>query len=32
MSLLQAMARNKLKSAEKRPSIIAACWKQATLW
>ncbi|MDB5868039.1 MAG: hypothetical protein JWP96_371 [Polaromonas sp.] len=29
---LQATARNKLKSAQKRPSIIAACWKQATLW
>ncbi len=29
---LQTMARNKLKSAQKRPSIIAACWKQATLW
>ena len=25
-------ARNKLKSAQKRPSIIAACWMQATLW
>jgi hypothetical protein len=25
-------ARNKLKSAQKRPSIIAACWAQATLW
>jgi hypothetical protein len=24
--------RNKLKSAQKRPSIIAACWMQATLW
>lgn len=29
---LQTTARNKLKSAQKRPSIIAACWKQATLW
>jgi len=25
-------ARTKLKSAQKRPSIIAACWMQATLW
>jgi hypothetical protein len=29
---LHASARNKLKSAQKRPSIIAACWQQATLW
>lgn len=29
---LQTTARNKLKSAQKRSSIIAACWKQATLW
>lgn len=29
---LYANARNKLKSAQKRPSIIAACWMQATLW
>jgi transposase len=29
---LNTFARNKLKSAQKRPSIIAACWKQATLW
>ena len=29
---LHVTARNKLKSAQKRPSIIAACWKQATLW
>jgi transposase len=29
---LQTSARNKLKSAQKRPSIIAACWMQATLW
>lgn len=28
---LHAIARNKLKSAQKRPSIIAACWMQATL-
>ena len=28
---LHATARNKLKSAQKRPSIIAACWMQATL-
>lgn len=25
-------ARNKLKSAQRRPSIIAACWMQASLW
>ena len=31
-SELQTTARNKLKSAQKRPSIIAACWMQATLW
>ncbi|MDT8843300.1 IS630 family transposase [Paraburkholderia fungorum] len=29
---LHASARNKFKSAQKRPSIIAACWIQATLW
>lgn len=29
---LQTTARNKLKSAQHRPSIIAACWVQATLW
>ena len=29
---LHATSRSKLKSAQKRPSIIAACWKQATLW
>jgi len=29
---LHTNARNKLKSAQKRPSIIAACWMQATLW
>lgn len=29
---LQATARNKLKSAQRRPSIIMACWKQAELW
>lgn len=28
---LHTTARNKLKSAQKRPSIIAACWKQADL-
>ena len=31
LSELHATARNKLKSAQKRPSIIAACWMQATL-
>ena len=29
---LKTMARNKLKSVQKRPGIITACWKQATLW
>ena len=29
---LHVIARNTLKSAQKRPSIIAACWQQATLW
>lgn len=29
---LHTAARNKLKSAQRRPSIIAACWAQATLW
>ena len=29
---LNVTARNKLKSAQQRPSIIAACWKQAELW
>lgn len=32
LSLLHATARNKLKCAKQRPSIIAACWIQATLW
>lgn len=32
LSELQMTARNKLKSAQKRPSIIAACWAQADLW
>ena len=32
MSELHTTARNQLKSAQKRPSIIAACWMQATLW
>jgi transposase len=32
LSELQFTARNKLKSAQKRPSLIAACWMQATLW
>jgi transposase len=32
LSELQTTARNKLKSAQKRPSIIAACWAQANLW
>jgi transposase len=29
---LKTAARNKLKSAQQRPSIIAACWVQAGLW
>jgi transposase len=29
---LRFTARNKLKSAQHRPGIIAACWKQADLW
>ena len=29
---LNTTARNKLKSAQRRPSIIAACWAQAELW
>ncbi|BBB62457.1 hypothetical protein UNDKW_4184 [Undibacterium sp. KW1] len=29
---LQTIARNKLKSAQRRPSIIMACWKQVELW
>jgi transposase len=29
---LQTTARNKLKSAQHRPSISRACWKQAELW
>lgn len=29
---LQITARSKLKSAQHRPSIIMACWKQADLW
>ena len=32
MSELKTTARNKLKSAQQRSSIITACWKQATLW
>ena len=32
LAKLQATARNQLKSAQKCPSIIAACWMQATLW
>ena len=31
LSELKTTARNKLKSAQKPPSIIAACWKQAML-
>ena len=32
LSELRTTARNRLKSAQERPSIIAACWLQATLW
>ena len=32
LSELHSTARNELKSAQERPSIIAACWMQATLW
>ena len=32
LSELHIIARNKLKNAQKRPSIISACWMQATLW
>ena len=32
LSELQTTARNKLRSAQKRPTIIAACWVQANLW
>ena len=32
LSKLHTVAHKKLKSAQKRPSIIAACWMQATLW
>lgn len=29
---LHSTSRAKLRGAQRRPSIIAACWKQATLW
>ena len=29
---LTTTARNKLKSAQRRPSIISACWVQAGIW
>jgi len=32
LSELQTTARNKLKSGQKRPSIIAVFWVQANLW
>ena len=32
LAQLKAAARNKLSSAQQRPAIIVACWKQATLW
>ncbi len=32
LNQLNTTARAKLKSAQRRPSIIAACWVQAGLW
>ena len=32
LDVLHAAARNNLKSAQRRPSIIDARWMQATLW
>lgn len=32
LDALNTAARSKLKSAQRRPSIIAACWVQAGLW
>lgn len=32
LSELHITARNKFKSAQMRPSIIAACWMQTALW
>ncbi len=32
LSELHTSARKRLKSTQKRPSIIAACWMQAALW
>jgi len=32
LDALHTTARNQLKSAQHRPSIIAACWVQASLW
>lgn len=32
LDALNVTARNKLKSSQHRPSIIAACWTQAGLW
>jgi transposase len=32
LSELHSAVRNKLRSAQKRSSIINACWMQATLW
>jgi transposase len=29
---LNATARNKLRGAQRHPSIVAACWAQAELW
>ena len=31
LAQLRITAHNKLKNLQKRPSIIAACWQQATL-
>ena len=32
LAQLHVTARNTLKHAQKRPSILAACWKQTTVW
>jgi transposase len=32
LSELHSAVRNKLRSAQKRPSIINACWMQVTFW
>lgn len=32
LTALHTTTRHKLKNTQKRPTIIAACWMQATLW